>query len=111
MGDSSRLLLLVSIVSLFYRHETQPMSIWKSPVFYFGLLLVLLVGGALAAPFIVDWNSYRPNLEAYGRKISGRDVVELSGAGGDGIPEVLGKLAEAVGRARPELGTKSWTPA
>ena len=51
------------------------MSIWKSPVFYFGLLLVLLVGGALAAPFIVDWNSYRPNLEAYGRQISGRDVT------------------------------------
>ena len=43
-------------------------------------------------------------------KISGRDVVELSGAGGDGIPEVLSKLTEAVGRARPELGTKSWTP-
>ena len=51
------------------------MSIWRSPVFYFGLLLVLLVGGALAAPFIVDWNSYRPNLEAYGRKISGREVA------------------------------------
>ncbi len=44
-------------------------------------------------------------------KASGHDVVELSGAGGDGIPEVLSKLAEAVGRARPELGTKSWTPA
>ena len=43
-------------------------------------------------------------------KASGCDVVELSGAGGDGIPEVLAKLAEAVGRARPELGTKSWTP-
>ena len=43
-------------------------------------------------------------------KASGRDVVELSGAGGDGIPEVLSKLTEAVGRARPETGKTSWTP-
>ncbi|MDE2385730.1 MAG: AsmA family protein, partial [Alphaproteobacteria bacterium] len=51
------------------------MSIWKSPVLYLGLLLVLLVGGALAAPFIIDWNGYRGNLEAYGHRISGRDVA------------------------------------
>ena len=51
------------------------MSIFKSPVFYIGLLLVLFVGGALVAPFIVDWNSYRNNLESYGHKISGRDVA------------------------------------
>ncbi len=51
------------------------MSILKSPVFYLGLLLVLLVGGALVAPIVVDWNSYRDNLESYGHKISGRQVA------------------------------------
>jgi AsmA family len=51
------------------------MSILKSPVFYLGLLLVLLVGGALVAPFVVNWNSYRDNLETYGAKISGRQVA------------------------------------
>jgi uncharacterized protein involved in outer membrane biogenesis len=51
------------------------MSIWKSPIFYFGVLLILVVGTALAAPFIVNWNQYRDNLELYGRKISGRDVA------------------------------------
>jgi hypothetical protein len=54
------------------------MSIWKSPVLYIGLLLVLLVGGALAAPFVIDWNSYRDDLEAYGHKLTGRDV-KISG--------------------------------
>ncbi len=43
-------------------------------------------------------------------KASGAEVVELSGAAGDGVPEVLSKLVEAVGRARPEAGTKLWTP-
>jgi uncharacterized protein involved in outer membrane biogenesis len=51
------------------------MSIWKSPIFYFGVLLILAVGAALAAPFVVNWNQYRDNLELYGRKISGRDVA------------------------------------
>jgi uncharacterized protein involved in outer membrane biogenesis len=51
------------------------MSIWKSPIFYFGVLLILAVGTALAAPFVVNWNQYRDNLEGYGRKISGRDVA------------------------------------
>ena len=51
------------------------MSILKSPVFYFGLLLVLVVGAALLAPFIVDWNAYRPQLQTYGHKITGRDVA------------------------------------
>ncbi len=50
------------------------MSILKSPVFYFGLLLVLVVGGALAAPFVLNWNAYRPQLQSYGHKLSGRDV-------------------------------------
>jgi len=51
------------------------MSIWKSPIFYLGLLLVLLVGGALVAPFVIDWNGYRGSLEAYGARIAGRKVA------------------------------------
>ena len=51
------------------------MSIWKSPVFYLGILLVALVGGALAAPFIIDWNTYQGALETYGTKISGRKIT------------------------------------
>jgi AsmA family/AsmA-like C-terminal region len=51
------------------------MSIWKSPVFYLGLILIGLVVAALAAPFIVNWNSYRDNLEAYGHRLTGRDVA------------------------------------
>lgn len=51
------------------------MSIWKSPVFYFGVLLTLVVVAALAAPYVVNWNNYRGQLETYGRKISGREVT------------------------------------
>ena len=50
------------------------MSVWKSPVFYFGVALVLLVGSLLAAPYVLDWNSYKPDLEAYGKRLTGRDV-------------------------------------
>ena len=51
------------------------MSIWKSPIFYFGVLLLMVVGAALLAPFVVNWNAYRENLESYGRNITGRDVA------------------------------------
>ncbi|HEY5362633.1 MAG TPA: AsmA family protein, partial [Aestuariivirga sp.] len=51
------------------------MSIWKSPVLYLGLVLVALVLGALAAPFIIDWSAYRGNLENYGGELSGRKVT------------------------------------
>ena len=50
------------------------MKVWKSPVFYFGILLVIAVAGLLAAPFVVDWNGYRADLEAYGKKLTGRAV-------------------------------------
>ncbi len=51
------------------------MSVWKSPILYIGALIVLLVAGALAAPFLIDWNGYRDKLEAYGRNLSGRAVA------------------------------------
>jgi uncharacterized protein involved in outer membrane biogenesis len=50
------------------------MKVWKSPVLYFGVLLMLAVGPA-AAPFVVDWNSYRADLESYGKKLTGRTVT------------------------------------
>ena len=51
------------------------MKLWKSPVFHFGILLVVAVVGLLLAPFVIDWNSYRSDLEAYGRKLTGRTVT------------------------------------
>jgi hypothetical protein len=51
------------------------MSVWKSPVFYFGIFLVTALVMLLVAPFVVDWDSWRGNLEAYGHKITGRSVA------------------------------------
>ncbi len=54
------------------------MRVWKSPVFYFGVVLVLVVVSALLAPFVVDWNGYRTDLQAFGEKLTGRKV-EVAG--------------------------------
>jgi hypothetical protein len=51
------------------------MKVWKSPVFYLGVVLLCAVIGALIAPFVVDWNAYRADLETYGRRVTGRDVT------------------------------------
>ncbi len=51
------------------------MKVWKSPVLYLGVLLLAAVFAALLAPFVLDWNSYRPGLENYGRKLTGREVT------------------------------------
>ena len=51
------------------------MSIWRSPVFYFGIVLVLAVVAALAAPYVVPWNNYRGELETTGGKLTGREVT------------------------------------
>jgi hypothetical protein len=50
------------------------MSPWKSPILYVGIVLVLAVVAALAAPFVVDWNGYRAGIEDYGRRLTGREV-------------------------------------
>jgi hypothetical protein len=50
------------------------MSIWKSPVFYFGVLLITVVLAALLAPFVVNWDGYKSDLQAYGQRLTGRDV-------------------------------------
>ncbi len=51
------------------------MKVWKSPVFYFGILLVIAIAGLLSAPYVIDWNSYRADLETYGKKLTGRTVT------------------------------------
>jgi uncharacterized protein involved in outer membrane biogenesis len=51
------------------------MPVWKSPVLYIGVLLVLAVLGALLAPLVMDLNAYRAGLEDYGRKLTGRAVT------------------------------------
>lgn len=55
------------------------MSVWKSPVFYFGVLLSLTVLAALAAPFLVNWDAYKTQLEDYGQQLTGREVVIAGG--------------------------------
>jgi len=51
------------------------MKLWKSPILYIGVLLVIAVAAALAAPYVVDWGRYRPTIEAYGSDIAGRKLV------------------------------------
>ena len=51
------------------------MSVWKSPIIYVGIALVLVIVGLLSAPFVIDWNSYRASIEDYGRKLTGRQLT------------------------------------
>ena len=39
------------------------MKLWKSPVLYFGIALVLAVAAAFIAPYVIDWGSYRMAIE------------------------------------------------
>jgi len=57
------------------RQSSGGRTVWASPVLYFGILLVVAVAGLLVAPFVIDWNAYRADLEAYGKKLTGREVV------------------------------------
>jgi uncharacterized protein involved in outer membrane biogenesis len=51
------------------------MKLWKSPVLYFGIALVLAVTAAFIAPYVMDWGSYRAAIESYGSKVTGRQVT------------------------------------
>ncbi|MGE0007503.1 MAG: AsmA family protein [Parvibaculaceae bacterium] len=51
------------------------MKLWKSPVLYFGIALVLAVAAAFIAPYVIDWGSYRSAIESYGSKMIGRKVT------------------------------------
>ena len=50
------------------------MSPWKSPLLLLGILAIVVAGAALFAPLFIDWNAYRPTIESYGRKLTGREV-------------------------------------
>jgi AsmA family len=50
------------------------MTIWKSPIFYFGIVLVLVIVAALGAPFVVNWDGYKADLEDYGERLMARRV-------------------------------------
>ena len=55
------------------------MSAWKSPLLFLGVVLIAIAAAALVAPLFVDFNTYRAELEEYGRKVTGRDVT-IAGA-------------------------------
>ena len=55
------------------------MSAWRSPLLFLGFVLIAIAAAALLAPLVVDWNSYRAELEDYGRKVTGRNVT-IAGA-------------------------------
>ncbi len=47
----------------------------KRILWVMGALLVLLVGGVLVGPGLVDWNQYKGDIQAQARKATGRDLV------------------------------------
>src|SRR5438876_11008031 len=51
------------------------MKLWKSPALYFGILLILLVSGAIVAPHVMDWGQYRADIENFGGQLTGRTVT------------------------------------
>ena len=83
------------------------MKVWKSPVFYFGIVLVLVVVSAMLAPFVVDWGSYRAGLEAYGEKLTGRKV-EIAGPIGVRLFPWPRLTAHDVRIANPEGLQEKW---
>ncbi|GEM_PF-5847323 len=55
------------------------MSIWRAPLLIAGILIILLAAGALAAPWFIDFNRYKPQLERWAAEATGRDV-RIAGA-------------------------------
>jgi len=84
--------------------------LWKSPILYIGLLLLIAVAAALAAPYVVDWSRYRPTIEAYASDIAGRKVVVAGPISARLFPwprltlENV-QVANATGASRPEFLT------
>ena len=98
------------------------MSVWRSPLLYLGIALILIAAAALAAPLYIDWNSYRADIEDYGRQLTGRvdnssypsidvnidfTLVLPEDAAGP-VPVMImfrgGSLAQAVGNEPPRRG-------
>ncbi len=50
------------------------MSIWRAPLLILGILIILLAAGALAAPWLIDFNRYKPQLEQWASSLAGRKV-------------------------------------
>ena len=44
----------------------------RSPLLLVAILLVALLIGGVAAPFFIDWSTYRTEIEDYGRRLMGR---------------------------------------
>ena len=84
------------------------MKLWRSPVFYFGVLLVLAVAGALVAPYVVDWARYRPALEHYATELTGASVenVDTSVKLGQSYEDLARRIPDNT-KARTVLG---WRP-
>jgi uncharacterized protein involved in outer membrane biogenesis len=53
------------------------MSVFKSPLLLLGILVILVAGSALVAPYFIDWGSYRSEFEKYGKRLTGRDTRVL----------------------------------
>ncbi len=86
------------------------MKLWKSPVLYFGIALILAVAAAFVAPFVIDWGSYRTAIENYGSKVTGRQVTVAGDISGRLFPwpkltihDV--KVANPAGAAMPDFVT------
>ncbi len=83
------------------------MKVWKSPVFYFGIFLVMVVASALLAPFVMDWGRYRIGLEAYGEKLTGRKV-EITGPISVRLFPWPRLVADDVQIANPQGASEKW---
>lgn len=50
------------------------MNVLKSPLLLLGIAIILMAGGALFAPYFIDWGDYRADFEKYGRQLTGRQT-------------------------------------
>ena len=50
------------------------MNTWRSPLLIFGIAVILIAGGALFAPYFINWGNYREVVENYGRQMTGRET-------------------------------------
>ena len=50
------------------------MAIWRSPLTFIGIAIILVVAAALVAPFVIDFNRFKPQLEEWGGQLTGREV-------------------------------------
>ena len=51
------------------------MSVWKSPLLIFGILLILAAGALGFGPLFVNWNTYKADFQREASLITGRDVT------------------------------------